>query len=242
MEANGKGAPVLTIGIKGANTQTFVSSSKKPIRKGTDFKGKLVGLPSAAGGSAETLRIVLSSAGVDPDDVQTQVVGLAPGVYQLVEAGRIAGYSVSLDTAVLLKSQHKDAVIFRPSNPAMQLTYITSTSQAKDPKKADQIRRFLKAIYNAQKFIAKDQSNNFAQTIKLIQSKYEVPTLDDKSIRVAALKQYVQTATFQGENNMLRVVPKTWNAAYQTLVTAGLVKAGLKPAEWYTNKFSPTNG
>jgi NitT/TauT family transport system substrate-binding protein len=242
MEANGKGAPVVTIGIKGANTQSFVSGSKSPIRKGADFKGKLIGLPSAAGGSAETLQIVLSAAGVDSADVKTQVVGLAPGVYQLVEAGRIAGYSVSLDTAVLLKREHKDAVVFRPSNPAMQLTYITSESQANNPAKADEIRRFLKAIYNAEKFIASDQSDNFARTIELIQSKYEVPTLDDKSIRANVLKQYVQTATFQGANNMLRVVPKSWDAAYETLVKAGLVKSGLDPAKWFTNKFSPTSG
>ena len=40
--------------------------------------------------------------GHHPDEVKTQVVGLAPGVFDLVKSGRIGGYVVSLDTAALL--------------------------------------------------------------------------------------------------------------------------------------------
>jgi NitT/TauT family transport system substrate-binding protein len=242
MVDNAKGAPIVTVAIKEPNTELFVSSKKDPITKPAQLKGKLIGLPSAGGTSETILKLALSSAGLSESDVKTQVVGLAPGVFQLVESGRIAAYAVSLDTAILLQQQHPDAVVLNPANRASDINFITSKSQANDSKKADEIRRFLKAIYNAEKFIAGDESNDFAKTIQLISSKYKVPTLDNKKIRVGVLKKYVTAMTFQGPNNMLRVEPANWNTAYQQVVKAGLVKDGLDPSKWFTNKFAPTSG
>ena len=62
-----------------------------------------MGTPSEGGTSEIILKVTAASAGIDPDDVQTQVVGLAPGVFDLVTSGRIGGYVVSLDTAVALR-------------------------------------------------------------------------------------------------------------------------------------------
>jgi NitT/TauT family transport system substrate-binding protein len=242
MVDNAKGAPVVTVGIKEPNTELFVSSKKNPITKPSQLKGKLVGLPSAGGTSETILKLALSSAGLKESDVKTQVVGLAPGVYQLVESGRIDAYAVSLDTAILLQQQHSDAVVLNPANRASDINFITSKSQANDPKKSDEIRRFLQAIYNAEKFIESDQSDNFTKTINLISSKYKVPTLDNKKIRVGVLKKYVAAMTFQGPTNTLRVEPSSWNTAYQQVVKAGLVKPGLDPSKWFTNKFAPTSG
>lgn len=242
MVDNAKGAPVVTVGIKEPNTELFVSSKKDPITKPSQLKGKLIGLPSAGGTSETILKLALSSVGLKEPDVKTQVVGLAPGVYNLVESGRIAAYAVSLDTAILLQQQHSDAVVLNPANHASDINFITSKSQANDPKKADEIRRFLKAMYNAEMFIVNDQKNNFAKTIKLISSKYKVPTLDNDKIRVGVLKKYAAAMTFQGKDNMLRVLPANWKKAYQLVVKAGLVKPGLDPSKWYTNKFAPTSG
>lgn len=242
MVDNAKGAPVVTVAIKEPNTELFVSSKKDPVTKASQLKGKLIGLPSAGGTSATILKLALSSAGLKESDVKTQVVGLAPGVYNLVESGRIAAYAVSLDTAILLQQQHSDAVVLNPANRASDINFITSKSQANDPKKADQIRRFLKALHEAELFIANDQQNDFSKTIDLISSKYKVPTLENKDIRVGVLKKYVAAMTFQGKDNMLRVVPANWKKAYQLVVKAGLVKPGLDPSKWYTNKFAPTGG
>jgi NitT/TauT family transport system substrate-binding protein len=242
MVDNAKGAPVVTVGIKEPNTELFVSSKKDPVTNAAQLKGKLIGLPSAGGTSETILKLALSSVGLKESDVKTQVVGLAPGVYNLVESGRIAAYAVSLDTAILLQQQHSDARVLNPANHASDINFITSKSQANDPKKADQIRRFLKALYNAETFIVNDQKNDFAKTIELISSKYKVPTLENEKIRVGVLQKYAAAMTFQGKDNMLRVVPASWKKAYQLVVQAGLVKPGLDPSTWYTNKFSPTSG
>jgi NitT/TauT family transport system substrate-binding protein len=242
MVDSAKGAPIVNIGTATKHgTIRIVSSTRKPLTKASDFAGTTIGLPSAGGTSATTIDLVNASAGNKPTDTKKQVVGLAPGVFNLVDSGRIDAYVVSLDTAIALKQQQPHAVVYDPNDAitAGAQLYLTSKSQAKDPKKADELKRYLKAINEAVQFMIKDKANGFAKTMKLISSKYKVPALADPKVGVASLTGYVDSFTAAGPDKIATTVPATWDKTYQEIVSAGLVKGGLQPDSWYTNDFAP---
>lgn len=237
-----KGAPIVNIGTSTKHgTIRIVSSSRKPLTKASDFAGKVVGLPSAGGTSETTVDLVLASAGIKPTGVRKQVVGLAPGIFQLVDSGRIDAYVVSLDTSIALKQQEPNAVIYDPNDAitAGAQLYLTSKDQAKDPKSQDQLKRYLRAIDEAVKFMTKDKANGFAETMKLISSKYKVPSLKDPEVGKAALSGYLESLTAAGPDKVGVTIPETWDKTYQELVGAALIKGGLKPDDWFSNDFAP---
>ncbi|MGH3489786.1 MAG: ABC transporter substrate-binding protein [Actinopolymorphaceae bacterium] len=240
--AGGKDAPVVNVGTATQRGPIRVVSSKKdPIESAEDFKGKLIGLPSEGGTSSITVDLVVGSAGIAPTEVKRQVVGLAPGVFDLVKAGRIGGYVVSLDTAFALEQQQPDAVVFDPSdaiNSGAQL-YMTGRKQAEDPEKQEQLRRYLAAIKAAIDFVIKDEANGFAKTMKCISSKYKVPALENPDVTKQALAGYVDSWTANGEDKVLLTDDKKWQDTYQEINDAGLIDDGLNPKDWYTNEFSP---
>lgn len=239
----GKNAPLVNLGeVEKKGLLRFMSSKSKPLMKPEDFRGVTMGLPSLGGTSEKTLNLVLASAGIPESAVKRQVVGLAPGVFELVKSGRIAGYVVSLDTSLALLAQQPDAVAFAPSEfiTAGSQLYATSAKQIEDPQKQDQIRRFLKAIADAIHFISDDEKNGFKETMRLMGSKYEVPVLKNPAVAAGALKLFVESWTADGADKVVQTNPKTWQAAYDEMVKSKLAPAGLDPSKWMTDKVAPT--
>jgi NitT/TauT family transport system substrate-binding protein len=240
--AGDKSAPVVNVGTATHRGPIrMVSSTRAPVRSAEDFKGKLVGIPSEGGTSEITLDLILGSAGISPEEVDRQVVGLTPAVFDLVQSGRIDAYVVSLDTAVALDQQEKDAVIFDPSDAIRSgaQNYMTSQEQAEDPEASDEIKRYMQAIDSAIEFIIRDEKNGFAKTMECISSKYNVPTLDDKQVAKAALAGYVDSWLANGQDSILRTDPAQWQTTYEEMVAGGLVDEGMNPDDWYTNDLSP---
>jgi NitT/TauT family transport system substrate-binding protein len=242
LAAGGKNAPIVNIGTVTKRAPIRIVSSKRaPITKAADFQGKLVGIPSEGGTSSITVDLVVASAGIEPASVRRQVVGLAPGVFNLVQAGRIDAYVVSLDTAVALAQQQPDAVVFDPADAISSggQLYLTSKRQAEDPAKQDQLRRYLRAIQAAIRFIIKDQANGFAETMRLIGSRYDVPALKTPEVARESLNGYVESWTAEGADTLVQTSPDTWRATYQEMVAARLIDAGKAPADWFTDRFAP---
>ncbi|MGK5113716.1 ABC transporter substrate-binding protein [Geodermatophilus sp. CPCC 205506] len=234
-------APLVNVGqIFKTGTIRFVSAESDPLESAADIEGRLMGTPSEGGTSEIILKLTAASAGIDPDDVQTQVVGLAPGVFDLVTSGRIGGYVVSLDTAVALDAQQPEAVIYSPSDDVQSggQVYITSQEQADDPEAQEQLRAYLAAIREAVLFVAEDEANDFAETIECL-SEYAIPTLEDPEVARGALSQYVESWTAAGEEEIARTLPDQWQTVYEEMSGSGFVPEGLNPEEWYTNDFAP---
>jgi NitT/TauT family transport system substrate-binding protein len=234
-------APLVNVGqIFKTGTIRFVSAKSDPLESAEDIEGRLMGTPSEGGTSEIILKVAAASAGIDPDEVQTQVVGLAPGVFDLVSSGRIGGYVVSLDTAVSLEKQQPDAVIYSPSDDVESggQVYITSREQADDPEKQEQLTNYLAAIKEAVQFVAEDEANDFAETIECL-SEYAIPTLQDPEVGKAALTQYVESWTAAGDDEIARTVPEQWATVYEEMSGARFVPEGLDPEEWFTNDFAP---
>jgi NitT/TauT family transport system substrate-binding protein len=242
LAAGDKGAPVTNVGtVQQLGSIRLVSSSRAPIDSPEDFRGKLIGIPSEGGTSEITLDLVLAAGGVPAEDVERQVVGLTPAVFSLVESGRIDAYVVSLDVAIALQQQQPNAVIYDPSkdiDSGSQL-YLTSREAADDAGSQDQMRRYLRAIASAIRFVAKDEANGFAETMKCISSKYDVATLEDESVARRSLSAYVASWTAHGSGALLRTDPQQWTSSYDELAAAGMVEEGMNPDDWYTNDFVP---
>jgi NitT/TauT family transport system substrate-binding protein len=241
MQANGaKNADLLAVGtVNKTTTIRFVSAKSDPLNSAEDLEGRLMGTPSAGGTSEQLLKLTAASAGISPDDVKTQVVGLAPGVFDLVTSGRIGGYVVSLDTASLLAAQQPDAVIYDPSEAIKSggQVYVTSQDQAKDKQKQEQLRNYMAAISDAIASVQKDEANNFSETLKCLQ-KYDIPALKDPAVATATLKEYVKSWTQGGD--VLTTDEQTWKTVYKENVGSDFVPDGKDPSKWFTNDYVPT--
>jgi NitT/TauT family transport system substrate-binding protein len=241
MQANGaKNADLLAVGtVNKTTTIRFVSAKSDPLNSAEDLKDRLMGTPSAGGTSEQLLKLTAASAGISPDDVKTQVVGLAPGVFDLVTSGRIGGYVVSLDTASLLAAQQPDAVIYDPSEAIKSggQVYVTSQDQAKDKQKQEQLRKYMAAISDAIAFVQKDEANNFSGTLKCLE-KYDIAALKDPAVATATLKEYVKSWTQGGD--ILTTDEDTWQAVYKENVGSDFVPSGKDPSKWFTNDYVPT--
>jgi NitT/TauT family transport system substrate-binding protein len=234
-------APLVNVGqINKTGTIRFISAASDPLESPEDIEGRLMGTPSEGGTSEIILQLTAATAGIAPEDVQTQVVGLAPGVFDLVTSGRIGGYIVSLDTSVALEQQQPDAVVYAPSDDVQSggQVYVTSQQQTEDPEAQEQLRGYLAAIKAAVEFVAEDEANDFAETIECL-SDYAIPTLEDPEVGRTALSQYVESWTAAGTEEIARTVPEQWEAVYEEMAGSGFVPNDLDPAEWYTNDFAP---
>jgi NitT/TauT family transport system substrate-binding protein len=236
----GKGADLLAVGTANKTTTIrFISDKSNPLQSASDIKGRLMGTPSAGGTSEQLVKLAADSAHVPSDQVKTQVVGLAPGVFDLVKSGRIGGYVVSLDTAELLQEQQQDAVVYNPSDAIKSggQVYVTSSQQAKDPQKKDQIKRYMAAVSDAIKFVQQDEANGFKKTFDCLAT-YNIAALKDPAVATATLKEYVTSWTKGGD--VLHTDADTWKAVYKENVTSGFAPSGKDPSKWVTNDFVPS--
>ncbi|GHJ40911.1 hypothetical protein Sm713_65200 [Streptomyces sp. TS71-3] len=243
MQSIATGAPIVNVGAvqKGGATLRIVSDRHHPLTTPASLKGKTMGVGSTGGSTKVMLDLVLATAHLKPDALTRQVVGLTPGVFNLVQSGKLDGYVVSLDTAYTLQKQQKDVVVTNPADfiTAGSNNYVTSARQLKDPAKASQIHRFEAGIQAAMRFIIADQADDYAKTKKCIASKYDVASLKDDEVARRSLDTYVKAWTTGGADKLLQTDPKAWQKTYDELTSAGLIKKGLKPAAWYSNAQVP---
>jgi NitT/TauT family transport system substrate-binding protein len=243
MVAAGKrGAPLVVVG-SAAKTGTIriVSRRAAPITTTADFRGKLVGTPSTGGTSELTLDLVLASAGIPLDTVRRQVVGLAPGVFDLVKAGRIDAYIVPLDVSLQLAATEPEAVVFDPADviDAGAQVYVTSADQARDPVQQDRLRRYLLAVRDAMAFVVADADTGFARTLPLLGATREVPALRNPEVARRALQVYAVAYARDTGPSLVAPSLTRWAATYQEVAGVGLVPPGLDPASWVTDAFVP---
>jgi ABC-type nitrate/sulfonate/bicarbonate transport system substrate-binding protein len=233
-------APILNVGtVIKESTIRFISSAQLPLREPKDFVGKVVGIPSEGGESEITLDLLLASSGVDPQSVERQVVGVGPGVFNLVEQGRIACFIVSIDTAKILERQTAGVVVLRPGD------FIESGAQfymvARDDLDGnrDLVRKYLAAVDRAVEFMIGD--DGFDATLATMRRKYSFATLQDDEVAKDSLREYVRVWTSAGAGSVMRTVPEHWQRGYEELVNAGRIAAGKDPSTWFTNELVPAS-
>jgi NitT/TauT family transport system substrate-binding protein len=233
-----RAAPIMNVGtVVKESTIRFVSSSAAPLREPRDFVGKTLGIPSEGGESETTLDLVLASSGIDPARVERQVVGVGPGVFNLVEQGRIAGFMVSIDTAKILEQQMPNVVVLSPGEFIESGAQLYMVSADGLTENGDMIRRYLEAVRGAIDFMIAD--DGFDATLRIMRQKYDFGTLQNDTVAKGSLNEYVRAWTLAGPGNILRTDPVRWRSGYEELVAAGQVEAGHDPEAWFTNEFVP---
>ena len=236
--ASNQGAPIMNVATAlKESTIRIISSPATPLREPRDFVGKLIGIPSEGGESETTLDLLLASSGIDPDSIERQVVGLGPGVYNLVEQGRIAGFIVSIDTAKILEDQYPDVVVLRPSDFIESGAQFYMVSDTGLTEHRDIVTRYLAAVGGAIDFMIAD--DGFDATLATLRSKYSFGTLQNDAVARSSLAEYVRNYTAAGIENVMRTDAARWHAGYDELVGAGRIEGGDDPGRWFTNELVP---
>ena len=232
------GAPIRNVAtVIKKSAIRFVSSANAPINEPTDFVGKLVGIPSEGGSTDKTLDLVLSSAGIDPDSVERQVVGTSAGVFDLIERGSIHCYGVSIDVANFLSRQRNNVEIFVPGNFITSGAQFYMVSEEGLTQHRETVQRYLQAVRDAIQFMVDD--DGFDRTLEILRSQYSFATLEDTDNAKASLAEYVEIWTAEGRDNLLLTNAQNWQRGYDELVQSGLAEPGHDPAAWYTNDLVP---
>jgi ABC-type nitrate/sulfonate/bicarbonate transport system substrate-binding protein len=232
------GAPLLNVGtVIKESTVRFVSSAKAPLREPGDFLGKLIGIPSEGGESETTLDLLLASAGIEPERVERQVVGVGPGVFNLVEQGRIGAFMVSIDTAIILERQAEGAVVLNPGDFIVSGAQFYAVARDDLARNREIVRKYLQAVDGAVEFMIAD--DGFDATLAALRRRYSFATLADDAVAKDSLREYVRVWTKEGRDNVLRTVAESWRRGYDELVAAGRVEGGRDPSPWFTNELVP---
>ncbi len=236
--AANRNAPIMNVGtVMKESTVRFISSERAPLREPRDFVGKLMGIPSEGGESEITLDLLLAASGIDPAEVERQVVGVGPGVFNLVEQGRVAGFIVSIDTAIILERQTPGVVVLDPSDFIDSGAQFYMTSPSELERHREPIRKYLAAVDAAIRFMIDD--DGFDETLAILRRKYSFGTLEDDDVAKASLAEYVRIWTAEGRDNVLRTVEESWRRGYDELIRARRAAPGKVPSEWFTNALLP---
>lgn len=236
--AANRDAPIMNVGtVMKQSTLRFISNEQAPIREPRDMLGKLMGISSEGGETEITMDLLLASSGIDPAEVERQVVGVGPGVYNLVEQGRIGGFIVSIDTAIILRRQSPGVVVLNPSDFIDSGAQFYMAASGDLERHREPIRRYLAAIRGAMDFMIGD--DGFDETLRIMRQAYSFGTLDDDEVAKASLAEYVRLWTAEGPENILRTVPENWQRGYEELARAGRAAGGKAPDQWFTNALVP---
>jgi len=233
MTAAAGGQDLVNVGtIVNGPSLRIVSAEGNPLEKPEDFVGATVGIPSEGGTSDKSLTLMLEKAGIDPDTVKRQVVGLTPGTFALVQKGQIDAYMVSIDTATIVQAQNDDAVAMTPESGSSADTQIYTTTPGEIEEHGDEIEAYLAAVQEAVQFMIDDEDNT--ATLELLREHYDFATLNDDAVANTALDQAKELWANDG-GELLHTDPDAWAAGYDDLVASNLAEGGGDVASWVSN-------
>lgn len=233
MTAAADGQELTNVGtIVNGPSLRIISAEGNPLEKPEDFVGATIGIPSEGGTSDKSLTLMLEKAGIDPDSVKRQVVGLTPGTFALVQKGQIDAYMVSIDTAMIVQAQNDDAVVMIPESGSAADTQVYTTTPGEIEAHGDEIEAYLAAVKEAVQFMLDDEDNS--ETLKLLREDYDFATLNDDAIANAALDE-AKKLWANGGDALLHTDPDAWTQGYDDLTAGGLAPAGGDASAWLSN-------
>lgn len=238
-----EGQPMVGVGTMARQTNLRIASTEdNPVESPQDMSGETLGMGSVGGTSERTLDLALHHENVDEDSVERQAVPVTSATYELVRSQELAGYIVSLDTALTLEQQNDDAVV-SPAGldaiPDLQLFFTTPDNVDNEP---ETIEAFLEAMTDATQFMIDDGENDFDETLEILRDSgdWDFPALFDDDAARGALDVYT-TETWMDDSGvpLLHTDPERFEHAYEVLTEGGLVEGTGDPQEWITTEFAP---
>jgi NitT/TauT family transport system substrate-binding protein len=197
---------------------SVASLPESPVDRPHDLAGKSVGIVSAGGETQALLTIMLELAGIPKSSVDTPVVGVGPGAYQLAKSGKVDAW-VALDQD--LYGLARKGIKIHSFNLGKYLPIPTETyaSSLKNIEKhRDAAVKFSAGLLKAYAF-CKDKTN-WRQAWK--DTKHYAP-----STTYDVMTNYLHVVTrkwyLDGTDKLGEVDPADWKRAQKDLKKVGMI-------------------
>ncbi|WP_416798869.1 ABC transporter substrate-binding protein [Ciceribacter azotifigens] len=212
----------------------LVSRKDAPINSPADLKGKIVGIASLGGGQENVLNLMLSSAGIKPEEVERQAIGSSAGNVEILKQGRVDAFIANTETALILQMNNEPVEIWTTSKYAPLPGGVILMTDEYAQANRETVVKFLRAMRaSALEIIDADP----AVILDRIVSKFELTTNDDREFRLKSIKAYNELTLAQGRDNVMRNVPAVFEAAAKLVQDAGIVTVP-SIAALYDNSFA----
>jgi NitT/TauT family transport system substrate-binding protein len=213
---------------------SLVSLKSAPLMTPDDMRGKTIGVASMGGGQENTLDLILASGGVSPKDVPRQAIGSNAGNVELLKQGRVNGFFATVETSILLRRANEPVEIWSASKYAPLPGGIIITTRDFADKNSETVVKFVRAMRDSAKEILAADPN---MIVERLEKKFDISASKDRGFRIEAVKGYNGMTVAEGEQNVMRNVPETWQKAAELVTKAGIAKVPNVTA-LYDNKYA----
>jgi NitT/TauT family transport system substrate-binding protein len=228
-----QGAPLISFSTVKQSSPFFVTSRKdNPIDSPKDMVGKVIGITSSGGGTENLLDMMLEKHGIPHKSVERQVVGNAAGAFSLIEAGRIACYMPSTGSVVTLRETGQPIHAWNTDREVPmpgQIYFCTTETLEKNP---EMLVSFLRGVRAS---LAEVRNADLKPVLTRIAEKYDLIGIKNLDILAIGAKAELDTWFEEGDDNILRNVPRRWDSITNAMVSVKLAKP-VKASTLYTNK------
>jgi NitT/TauT family transport system substrate-binding protein len=181
MMASVKGSPVLTVAAFAEEPRSVVIMVRadSPIQKPTDFKGKMVAMPSLGSVSEWLLRRMAVAEGMGQDGVKPVSQGSVQANLAALRTGQIDGMVGPMEVGFTLEDRHEGRIAVHLAQYAPHFhAHILFARKQFIADKPDVLERFLKGFFAAVKVMKTDKKTTSATAIRVLHSE---PSIADRT-------------------------------------------------------------
>jgi len=226
-------APIISFGMPVQEiVYVLVSSPDDPYESLASLEGATVGLPQLASNAEDALDLVLRTAGVDPETVERQAVGIESTAYALIEEGRVDAIFATKESAATMEAAGLDPVITDVSeeNPLLGNTLATTNDTL--AAKSDALEQYLTGL--AASMRALNDTDTFIELAPAIRADWDLPLLDDPEAAAPIMEVIAGMWFSKGDENLLRNIPEDWEAGVANFESLSIVPEGTDATTFYT--------
>ena len=199
-----------------------ISHAEKPIRDAGDLVGKTMGIVSEGGATENLLDMMLAASGIPANAVERQAVGNAPGAFEFITQGRIAGFIATSDTVFQLQTDKRPIVAWSTDDAAPCPGQVYMTSRATLERNGDLLARFLRGVEECIGAMLA-ASDNLEPVVASMSAKYEVFEAKRPDRGIPVLRNGLEHTFGAPYRDKLGSSPARWNAAYELMVKAKII-------------------
>lgn len=197
-----------------------ISHRDKPLRSTADLAGKTVGVISVGGATENLLDMLLAKQGVPKGDVPRESVGNAPSAFELVKAGRIAGYiATHLTVHRLRQAGHPiEAWSIDEVAPSPGDLYVTTKRTVEE--RPETLVKFLRAVDAT--LAAIGGSQDLPAIVASMSRLYDIPETKAADKGLGSL-EFARANFAHVHKARLAVAPSAFSSARELMVKAGII-------------------
>ena len=229
MMASVKGSPVLTVAAFAEEPRSVVIMVRadSPIQKPTDFKGKLVAMPSLGSVSEWLLRRMAIVEGLGKDGVRPVSQGSVQANLAALRTGAIDGMVGPMEVGFTLEDRHEGRIAVRLAKYAPHFhAHIIFATKKLIAEKPHVLERFLKGFFAAVKVMKTDKKTTSEAAIRVLHSE---PSIADRTYD-EQVGMLIDDGLF--DQQAIKLIKESW-------VELGMLDKEPSEDQFMTTKFVP---